>query len=430
MEKKKKSYDTQDKKYKQYIEEKINEFNSNGKKTIVHFCDTYYPIIDGVIKVLENYASRLSKTYNVVVVVPKHKNKVIVPSNNYLVIGSNSMYFKFVNYDLAFPDGDTYVSNVLKKLKISLIHSHSPFNMGTYAAKLAKKLKIPLVMTMHSQYRQDFLKYTKNEGISNALVKSISKVFNKSTEVWTMHDKVAEELKSYGYKGKFYYVPNATDYKIPENPESYNEIINKKYNLTPNDNVFLFVGRLVEQKNIFFIVDALNNLKEMGINFKMFFVGNGPDEIELKRRIKKYELNNDIILTGKIESREELAMYYQRSNLFLFPSVYDTSSLVQIEAATYKTPGVFIEGTATAKTITNNRNGFLSTEDPNTFAQTIANAIKDKEKLKQISENAFNELYVSWDMVVEKVSARYEYLIEQNLNKNRKLEIVKQTLKK
>ena len=41
----------QDKYYKNYIEEKINEFNTNGKQTILYFCDTYYPIIDGVIKV-------------------------------------------------------------------------------------------------------------------------------------------------------------------------------------------------------------------------------------------------------------------------------------------------------------------------------------------------------------------------------------------
>ena len=130
---------TQDKEYKKYIEEKIQEFNNNDKKTIVYFCDTYYPIIDGVIKVLENYAINLSKYYNVVLVVPKHKNKITTTKNNYLVIGVASMYFKFVNYDLAFPAVDNYLKQVLKNLKIDIIHSHSPFNMGSYASKLAKK---------------------------------------------------------------------------------------------------------------------------------------------------------------------------------------------------------------------------------------------------------------------------------------------------
>ena len=47
----------QNKNYRDYIMNKIEEFNNNGKHTIVYFCDTFYPIIDGVIKVLDNYAS-------------------------------------------------------------------------------------------------------------------------------------------------------------------------------------------------------------------------------------------------------------------------------------------------------------------------------------------------------------------------------------
>ena len=67
----------QDKEYKEYIEKTIEEYNTNGKKTIVHFCDTYYPIIDGVIKVMEHYATRQANKYNVILIVPKHKNKTV-----------------------------------------------------------------------------------------------------------------------------------------------------------------------------------------------------------------------------------------------------------------------------------------------------------------------------------------------------------------
>lgn len=419
----------QDEDYKKFINEKINEFNTNGKKTIAHFCDTYYPIVDGVIKVMENYAKRQSKKYNIVMVVPKHKNKEIVPHPDYLVIGISGMYFKFVNYDLAFPEMDSYLKNTLKKLRIDLIHCHSPFNVGSYAAKLAKRRKIPFVMTMHSQYKVDFLKYTKNEGLANMLTKNITKVFNKATEVWTMHEKVADALRSYGYKGTFSYMPNATDYLIPENPTELKHIIDEKYNLNPEDNVFLFVGRLVNQKNIQFIVDSLNILNKKGINFKMFFVGEGPDKDELKKHIEDCNLTDKVILTGLIKSREELSAYYQRANLFLFPSTYDTSSLVQIEAATFKTPGVFIENTATAQTITDRHNGYLSKETIEDYSNTILEAISDKTKLNEVTENAHKELYVSWDTVALKTMDRYEYLIKQNTNRLKKLEAVQNAMK-
>lgn len=424
-----KNIQKQDSEYKDYIEKTIEEYNNNGKKTIVHFCDTYYPIVDGVIKVMENYASRQSKKYNIVMVVPKHKNKQVVPHKDYLVIGISGMYFKFVNYDLAFPEMDLYLKSTLKKLKIDLIHSHSPFNVGSFAAKLAKKRQVPLVMTMHSQYKMDFMKYTKNESISNMLTKNITKVFNKSTEVWTMHSKVADALISYGYKGTFCYMPNATDYKIPENPNSLRHLINDKYNLKDDDLVFLFVGRLVNQKNIQFIIDSLDILNKKGFDFKMFFVGEGPDKDELLSHINETNLQEKVILTGLIKSREELSAYYQRANLFLFPSTYDTSSLVQIEAATFKTPGIFIENTATANTIKDRHNGYLSKEDVNCYAKTIIEAISDKEKLNEVTENAHKELYVSWDEVAEKTMQRYEYLIDYNTKKLQRIDSLKKVLK-
>lgn len=419
----------QDEEYKKFIEEKINEFNTNGKKTIAHFCDTYYPIVDGVIKVMENYAKRQSKKYNIVMVVPKHKNKEVVPHPDYLVIGISGMYFKFVNYDLAFPEMDAYLKKTLKNLRIDLIHCHSPFNVGSFAAKLAKRRKIPFVMTMHSQYKVDFMKYTKSEGLSNMLTKNITKVFNKATEVWTMHSKVADALIGYGYKGTFSYMPNATDYLVPENPTELKHLIDEKYNLKPDDLVFLFVGRLVNQKNIQFIVDSLDVLNKKGINFKMFFVGEGPDKNELEKHIEDCNLTDKVVLTGLIKSREELSAYYQRANLFLFPSTYDTSSLVQIEAATFKTPGVFIENTATAQTITDRHNGYLSKETIEDYSSTILEAISDKDKLNEVTENAHKELYVSWDTVALKTMDRYEYLIKQNKNKLAKLEAVQKAMK-
>ena len=72
---------------------KINEFNTNGKKTIVYFIDSYYPVIDGVVSVLDNYAKFMSDYFNVVICTPKHKKKTY-KAEKYFVLGANSMYLK------------------------------------------------------------------------------------------------------------------------------------------------------------------------------------------------------------------------------------------------------------------------------------------------------------------------------------------------
>ena len=53
-----------------YILDKIDEFNNNGKRTIAMFCDVFYPSIDGVISVLNNLSNELLNYYNIVVCVP------------------------------------------------------------------------------------------------------------------------------------------------------------------------------------------------------------------------------------------------------------------------------------------------------------------------------------------------------------------------
>lgn len=414
----------QNKKYRDYIMNKIEEFNNNGKHTIVYFCDTFYPIIDGVIKVMDNYATLLNGKYNIVVIVPKHKNIVI--KKDYLVIGVSSLYFKFVNYDLAFPEIDSFLAQVIKKLKIDIVHAHSPFNMGAYAAKVAKKKKVPFVITMHSQFKLDFMKHTNSEAMTNYLLKQIVKVFSKADEVWTMHEKVADVLKSYGYKkDRFYFVPNATEYEKPDNIEQMRQIVNQKYNLDENCFVMLFVGRIVKQKNVLFIADCLKKVKDANINFKMFFVGDGPDEASLKSHIKKLGLEKDTILTGKIADRKELSTILARSDLFIFPSIYDTSSLVQIEAATFKTPSIVIENTATAQTITNNVNGFTTAFDENQFSDKIIELAKQPEYVKKVGEKAHEDLYKNWKQVAQIASDRYEFLIKQNKNKQAKLLAIK-----
>ena len=92
----------------------------------------------------------------------------------------------------------------------------------------------------------------------------------------------------------------------------------------------------------------------------MFFIGKGQDEEVLIKLINKNNLNKEVIMCGKITNRKLLADFYARSDLFLFPSLYDASSIVQIEAASQKTPVLFIKGAATASNVTNNVNGFIS----------------------------------------------------------------------
>lgn len=408
----------QKKEYRAYCQKNFLEFNENGKPTIAIFCDTFFPIVDGVIVVMDNYAKRLAKMCNVVMFVPEHKGKTI-KKDEYLVVGIKSVYFKFVGYDLAFPELDGDLNRLIKQLRIDLIHCHSPFLVGEYAAKLAKKRKIPFVTTFHSQYKKDFYKNTKSKALTKMILARVMKVFNASTETWTMHSASRQTLIDYGYKGKnILLMPNATDMVPTEAVLNSRSEIEEKLGIGQNQTMFIFIGRLIEVKNIFFIADVLKLLTDRGVDFKMVFVGDGPDSERLKHKINALGLKERVVFTGKVTDREYIAKLLNRADLFLFPSLYDVSSIVQIEAACFKTPVVFAEGSVTSCTITPEVNGFISPCDEALFADKIQEILADEAKLKAVGEKARSGLYVTWDDVIEAAYQRYLYLIEQNNQPN------------
>lgn len=387
------------------------------KITVGLFNDSFFPVTDGVVMVVDNYARRLSNFCNVIVFVPNYLfSKFDDTTLPYKVVRCYSLDVPFLDYSLPIPKLDYRFIRNLNKYNLDIVHIHSPFSLGVAGLKYAKLHHIPCVATMHSQFKRDFKRALKSEMLANKFTYKLMKVYNKCDLCFAVNKEVARiYFEEYHYKTMPRVLLNATDMEhIEDNNKTYKGL-DKKYNIKWNEKVFLFVGRLNILKNILFIVDSLSVLKKKkpSLKFKMLFVGVGQDEDKLKERIKELNLEKEVLLVGKIEDRVELASIYKRADLFLFPSVYDASSLVQIEAASQKTPGVFLKNTATASTITDNVNGFLSEETIGAYSDKIIEVMENKELYKKVSNNAYYDLYRTWDEAVDEIYEIYKDLIDK-----------------
>lgn len=387
------------------------------KITVGLFNDSFFPLTDGVIMVVDNYARRLSKFCNVIVFVPNYLfSKFDDTTLPYKVVRCYSLDVPFLDYSLPIPKLDYRFIRNLNKYKLDIVHIHSPFSLGVAGLKYAKRHHIPCVATMHSQFKQDFKRALKSEMLANKFTYRLMKVYNKCDLCFAVNREVARiYFEEYHYKTMPRVLLNATDMEPIEKNNKVYKSLDKKYNIRWNEKVFLFVGRLNILKNILFIVDSLSILKKKkpSLKFKMLFVGVGQDEDKLKERIQELNLEKEVLLVGKIEDRVELASIYKRADLFLFPSVYDASSLVQIEAASQRTPGVFLKNTATSSTITDNVNGFLSEETVGAYSDKIIEVMENKELYKKVSDNAYYDLYRTWDKAVEEIYDIYKDLIDK-----------------
>ncbi len=388
------------------------------KLKIGMFLDNYYPAVDGVVLVVDNLATELAKYNDVTVIIPYTNTYEEDVNKPYKIIRIASFPVPFTEYRLG-----KYNSTLSKEYKailkenFDIIHIHSPFTIGRLGLKIAKKQNIPSIATMHTRFDFEIRKVIDNDLVVNQMIKQIIKLYNQCDKCIAMNNAIIKAFADYGYKYTPTVIGNGTELKPLKNPEESIAKINHKFNLSNDDTVFLFVGRITSIKNIFFILDSLKLLKEDNFKFKMIYVGCGPDETKLKRKIKEYKMNNEVIMTGRIMNRSILSAIYKRADLFLFPSLFDTSSLVQIEAAVNETPGLFIENSVTADTVTNNVNGYTTKLDTVEYKNKIKEIMSNKKKLQKVSVNARKMLGKSWQEIAKETYKLYLKEIEKKDDK-------------
>ena len=378
------------------------------------FIDTFYPMVDGVIKVVDNYARRLAKKCEVVVFCPAVKGYDAQDDKQYPyeIIRCTALPIPGVDYSLPLPMADPAFNLPLIKSGLDIVHIHSPFAVGMAGILYAKMHQVPVVGTLHSQYRQDFERTFKLEPTVRMALNTLMMAFNSCDECWTVNDAIRSlYVNDYGLTVPCNIVPNATDHIPVADPTAAAARVNSRYGLGADDNVLLFVGRINFIKNLDFLVRSLKLLKDRGVHFKMLFVGQGQDEDRLAELVSSLGLEDEVIMAG-LNDREQLQDLYSRAKLFLFPSMYDANSLVQIEAACQGTPTVFLRGSRTSATVTDGVNALISEPTEEAFADTIATVLADEERYRRLSAAAREQLYINWDTVVDGVYEKYQELIE------------------
>ena len=384
------------------------------KLKIGMFMDSFYPDINGVILVMENLLRCMSKYADVTLIVPKTGSEKDDKNYPFKIIRIDSVPLLHTGYKLGMVDIEyRKMKRMFKKLDFDIIHIHSPFALGRLGVRVAKSKHIPVVATMHSRWEFEFKKYLKSNTISKLCIKHLIKTYNKCDKCIALNKALKKVYKDYGYTGEFKIINNGTDLEIVKDKKKAIQMVNEKYHIKKDETVFLFVGRIISIKNIFFILDTLKELKMRSIPYKMLFVGSGPDFHRLKEKIHQYGMDQDVIMTGKILDRELLKAIYYRSTLFLFPSLFDSSSLVQIEAASQETPTIFIEGSVTSDTVENNINGFTEKEDITLFANRIEEILNNKELYKKVQEGAKKDLARPWKDIAKETYDFYLEMIEE-----------------
>lgn len=379
------------------------------------FNDSYPPIIDGVTLTVENYAKWLRA---------HGKTPCIVTPWNPEKIENENAVMRFLSlpihnrhpYRYGYPKLDPFIWRRLRNTNFKILHSHCPFSSGRLAVYVKKHQHVPLIGTFHSKYKAD-LKHSFRlmPWCVPIIMKRILNFFNACDEVWIPQAQVEETVREYGYKGKLTVVENGNDFTefVEGNLRDYKKDAKARMGVDDDKINLLFVGQHIWEKGLDIILDTLEFLRDK-VDFRINLIGNGYAAEEFNKSVKRKGLAEKVTLHGIISDRKTLSDYYAASDIFIFPSMYDNAPLVVREAAAMGTPAILLEGSTASEVISDNKNGFLVKKDPKEIARLIETLSSDKDKIRNVGEEARNTLVRSWEDVVEEVIDRYEILLKKS----------------
>ncbi len=373
---------------------------------IIEFSDTFYPIMDGVGNVVFQYATHLGRK--------GHECYVVAPETDTgwrggwpfeLVDYRGTRIPRLKSYEAGLPRMDLHYARRMNMIQADIVHAHSPFLSGREAQAYARKRKVPLVASFHSKYYDDFLQITNNERLAKIGTQKVVHFYEQCDEVWAVSESSAETLRSYGYKGPLSVMTNGMDIPEPD-PEAVAEVT-ERYELDVLP-VLLFVGQMNWKKNLDCVLEAAAGLEQ---DFRLVFAGQGPHEKEIRRRAKQLGLSERTVFTGHLTDRRLLNALYARSELFLFPSLYDNAPMVLREAAAAGTPAVVVRGSSSAEVVHDGVNGYHCANDPADLRRVIDAALADPAALAAVGAKAKETIPVPWDRLIDQVLDRYAELV-------------------
>lgn len=180
-----------------------------------------------------------------------------------------------------------------------------------------------------------------------------------------------------------------------------------------------FAGTIEPRKGIVYLLEALKNLQDNGVNYRLNIIGKVVDEnyyIELNNYIAKHNLN--VIFHGFIEEQQKIDIF-SSSDLFVFPSLLEGFGMVLVEAQVYGLPIVSFDNTAMPFSVINDINGFtVPTFNTIQMANKIKEIVQNRELRSRLSKGAYENLNNQWNTETFKKTVYEHFNQMKNLYSN------------
>jgi len=186
--------------------------------------------------------------------------------------------------------------------------------------------------------------------------------------------------------------------------------------------MLLFVGRMITQKGVPYLIDAMPLVLQKHPGAKLLLIGRGNALEGLKKKVNAMGLEKSVIFSGYM-TEEMLKEAYGTCDMFVLPSVWEVLPIAILEAMASEKPVVCTNAGGDAELVKDGYNGYVvPMRDPGALAEKINTLLDDPEKMKSMGQASRRraETEFDWKLIAAKTKQVYENLLMEKKKGRRK----------
>ena len=365
-------------------------------KKLLIATDSFLPRWDGIARFLSEIIPRMKDDYEITVVAPDFKGHYENKDN------INIKRIPLFNFELGDYQPPKFnlkiIKEVAKEADIIWIQTIGP--IGALAVKYGKKYKKPIVAFIHSLEWELVSASLTTRNIIKKFLAFLTRriainIYNKCSLLMVPSKETAKSLKKIKTLKTIIYLGTDTNkFKPAENKEE----AKRKINIAPENKVIGFSGRIGREKDLKTLYRAFLRLESKYPNIILLIVGKG-----LKHQEEFFKKRKNIIITGPVNN---VVPYLQAMDIYVLPSLTETSSLSTMEAMSCSLPVLSTKVGYVQKYIKEKVNGmFFPKQNSFVLSLKLSWLLENKKLREMLGRNARNTIIEksSWEKTVDKI---------------------------
>lgn len=326
-----------------------------------------------------------------------------------------------LQFNVALLEKAVALVNDLKN--VNVIHAHD-WLVAHAAASLKHAYRIPLVATIHAT------EYGRHQGhLPGPMNKLIHQIewwltFESSRTICCSQYMMEQITDIFQLPlDKVEIIPNGIDFECFKKDVSV-DLYRKKY-LKPGEKLVFFVGRLVYEKGVQTVLEAMPIILNKVPNVKFVVAGSGPHLNQLKSLVTEFGLDDKVRFAGHVDT-DDLCAFYSIADLTVVPSLYEPFGMVVLESMAMGTPTIVADTGGLSEIVVHEETG-LKFEPGNSrsLADAMLRILTDDGLTARLTADAtayMGDQY-NWDRITRRTIEVYRNAEREYEYRPRRLEL-------